>query len=86
MEHTLGSAFSIMLVGMITVFLILWLVVIIGNTIIRITNKYFPAAEPVKKVAVRAVESNSSGKIAAIVAAVDIVTAGKGHVTKITKV
>ena len=48
MEQNIGNALSIMLVGMATVFLILWLVVVIGNLIIRVTNKYYPAVEPVK--------------------------------------
>ena len=86
MGQNIGNAISIMLVGMATVFLILWLVVIIGNLIIRITNKYFPAAETVKNQKGKSTESASVGKIAAIVAAVDIVTSGKGNVTKITKV
>ncbi|QGY48184.1 oxaloacetate decarboxylase [Maribellus comscasis] len=75
-----------MAVGMVTVFVILWLVVIIGNVIIRITNKYFPGVETVKTQRTQPSERSSSGKIAAIVAAVDIITNGNGHVAKITKV
>ena len=86
MGQNIGNAISIMLVGMATVFLILWLVVIIGNIIIRITNRYFPAADTVKIQKGKSTESASAGKVAAIVAAVDIVTNGKGNVTKITKV
>ena len=86
MEQNIGNAFSIMLVGMATVFLILWLVVIIGNVIIRLTNKYFLGVEPLKVQNTQAVRKAPTGKIAAIVAAVDIVTNGKGQVTKITKV
>ena len=85
MEQNIGNAIWIMLVGMATVFLILWLVVIIGNLIIRITNKYFPEPEPVKVQKGQVQDSSEAGKIAAIVAAVGIVTNGKGHITKITK-
>ncbi len=86
MAQNIGNAITILLVGMATVFLILWLVVIIGNLIIRITNKYFPGTEPVKIQKSQLMDSSSAGKVAAIVAAVDIVTAGKGQITKITKV
>jgi oxaloacetate decarboxylase gamma subunit len=86
MEQNIGNALSIMLVGMATVFLILWLVVVIGNLIIRVTNKYYPAVEPVKFQKGKTHDSDSTGKIAAIVAAVGIITNGEGHVTKITKV
>ena len=86
MGQNLGNAISIMLVGMATVFLILWLVVIIGNLIIRLTNKYFRVLEPAKiqNTVIQSVSDKS--KIATIVAAVDITTNGKGHITKITKV
>ncbi|MCG6190147.1 OadG family protein [Maribellus maritimus] len=86
MGQNLGDVISIMAVGMVTVFVILWLVVIIGNVIIRITNKYFPGVETVKTQRTQTSEMSSSGKIAAIVAAVDIVTNGKGQIAKITKV
>lgn len=84
MEQSLSSAFSILVVGMITVLLILWLVVVIGNLLIRITNKFWPVPEiPGKR------EGNStsipSGTLAAIVAAVEAVTGGRGKVTRIDK-
>lgn len=84
MEQNLNNAFAVMIVGMITVFIILWLVVLIGNVLIRITNKFWPEAEKIKK-AVKTTVSSSDGTIAAIVAAVGVVTKGKGNVTKITK-
>ena len=86
MEQNIGNAITIMLVGMATVFLILALVVIIGNVIIRTTNKYFPGTETVKLQKSQVHDNSATGKIAAIVAAVDVVTNGKGQITKITKV
>jgi oxaloacetate decarboxylase gamma subunit len=85
MEQNMGNAFSVMLVGMGTVFLILWLVVIIGNMIIRVTNRWAPVSENNKKVGNQN-GPDSGGTIAAIVAAVETLTNGKGKVTKITKV
>lgn len=86
MEQNIGNAITIMLVGMATVFLILSLVVVIGNVIIRTTNRYFPGADSVKLRKSEVEDNSATGKIAAIVAAVDVVTHGKGQITKITKV
>lgn len=84
MEQGLNSALTILGVGMITVFLILWLVVVIGNLIIRITNKFWPSADlPAKGSGT--VTSIPSGTLAAIVAAVEAVTGGRGKVTGIEK-
>lgn len=70
--------------GMGTVFLILILVVLLGNLIIRFTNAFAPAPQ------VQAVSSNASSeiapaKLAAIVSAVETVTKGKGRITSIEK-
>ncbi len=85
MEQNLSNAFAIMIVGMITVFLILCLVVLIGNVLIRLTNKFWPEVEIVKKNTGTAAAVSSDGTVAAIVAAVDVVTKGKGKITKISK-
>ncbi len=86
MEENLGKALAIMVVGMATVFLILWLVVIIGNSIIRLTNKYIVSPEPVVKKKSGSQPEHSKSTIAAIIAAVDIMTGGNGHITEIKKV
>lgn len=74
----------LILTGMGTVFLILILVVILGNLIIRFTNAFAPAPQ------VKAGNSNSTSeiapaKLAAIVSVVDIVTKGRGRITSIEK-
>ncbi|MBN2164769.1 MAG: OadG family protein [Marinilabiliaceae bacterium] len=85
MEQGLSNALNVLIVGMATVFMILWLVVIIGNLIIRVTNKYW-TDEDLKKSAPKSNHpSASKGAVAAIIAAVEIVTNGRGKVTKITK-
>ncbi len=84
MEEILSNALSILLVGMLTVFLILWLVVTIGNVIIMVVNRFWPGPQvPVKPGGKSG--SISSGTMAAIVAAVESVTRGRGKVTKIEK-
>ncbi|SFF75029.1 OadG family protein [Sunxiuqinia elliptica] len=81
-----GFALQLMGIGMITVFIILSLVVLIGNLIIRFVNKYLPeeVSKKVEKIAEQTTALNRK-KVAAIVSAVKTVTEGKGHVTKIEK-
>lgn len=82
----LGLALQMLGVGMITVFIILSLVVFIGNLIIRFVNKYFPeeVSKKVQQAASQATGLNPK-KVAAIVSAVKTVTEGKGHVSRIEK-
>ncbi|UZR93501.1 OadG family protein [Chondrinema litorale] len=88
MEGNFGTAFMLLLVGMITVFSVLFFVVLLGKALIRLVNalhKEIPvAAKPVRN------QTNSQqltpNKLAALVAAVDVVTVGKGHITSIEKI
>jgi len=82
----LGFALQLMGIGMITVFIILSLVVLLGNLIIRFVNKYLPeeVSRKVQQVASETTNFNRK-KVAAIVSAVSTVTEGKGRVTKIEK-
>ena len=80
---------------MITVFVILGLVVLTGDLLIRVVNRYFPAAS-IKSPLGRADQQvsntsntsamNDKSTVAAIVAAVDIITAGKGNAASIEKI
>ncbi|MGQ8336811.1 OadG family protein [Sunxiuqinia sp. A32] len=82
----LGMALQLMGIGMITVFIILSLVVLIGNLIVKFVNKYLPeeVSKKVQNVVNQTTDFNRK-KVAAIVSAVKTVTEGKGHVTKIEK-
>lgn len=82
----MSEAFKLMLTGMSTVFLILILVVLLGNLIIRVTNKY--AASPVAPTgsAGKVVAGIETAKMAAIVSAVEISTKGKGTITSIERI
>jgi oxaloacetate decarboxylase (Na+ extruding) subunit gamma len=84
MENILSNAFSILITGMITVLVILGLVVVVGNLLIGITNKFWPLPQSTGKNG-SAPGSLPSGTVAAIIAAVETVTGGKGKVTKIEK-
>lgn len=82
MEQNLSNALSILAVGMVTVIIILALVVVIGNFLIQVTNKFWPQTEILSKKNGSS-PSISAGTLAAIVAAVDAFTRGKGKITKI---
>jgi len=74
----------LMAVGMTTVFTILALVVLGGKLTILVTNRLAPVSEAV---VVRRMSSTSTetAKIAAITAAVESVTDGKGKISEIKK-
>jgi len=79
MSEALNTALSLLAIGMLTVFIVLLLVVLTGNTLIRVVNRFFPEAQ-------RQLEKTiSKSKLAAISAAVDIFTEGHGRVTKVEK-
>ena len=82
--NNLGLAIELLAVGMITVFTILFLVILIGNLIIRFVNKYVPE-EAVSRAPLPPGSPTGSGKIAAIVSSVKALTGGRGNVAKIEK-
>lgn len=82
MSEYIQEAWTLMGVGMVTVFLILMVVVLLGNAIILVVNRYFPESENAKTSANR---SFGKSRMAAIAAAVSIVTQGKGRITKVEK-
>lgn len=74
----------LMVVGMVTVFVILLIVIWLSQLLISIVNKVAPEEAPQKKVAATGA-STDAGAMDAIKAAVDILTAGKGQVIKVEK-
>ncbi len=81
----LQLGFQLLLVGMVTVFFILFLVVTIGNAIIRFVNRFLPEQITSKKTKKQASSAIDRKKMAAIVSAVQIVTQGKGKVIRVEK-
>lgn len=79
MTTSISSALTLLVIGMITVFVVLMLVVFTGNILIRIVNRYFPGQPQ------NLSSTISSQKLAAITAAVEIVTEGKGKIISIEK-
>ncbi len=86
MSEALSTATMLLGVGMITVFTILALIVIFGNILTELVNRFIPEAKVSKAVRVAShAAAMDPRKMAAIVSAVDIVTEGKAKVTSITK-
>lgn len=82
MNEYMQEAWTLLGVGMVTVFIILLVVVLIGNAIIAFVNRYFPESEIEKAANVR---SLGNSRMAAIAAAVNMVTRGKGRITKVER-
>ncbi len=97
MTDTYQSALTLLAVGMITVFLVLILIVIVGQILTRFTNRFAPKAAMSPSVETEAQSANpsksvsaaspsvASKQVAAIVAAVELFTQGKGKITNIQK-
>ncbi|MEE1259923.1 MAG: OadG family transporter subunit [Paludibacteraceae bacterium] len=88
MEGTLiEQAFTLMIVGMITVFAVLGLVIAMGNALIRFVNKYVPEEEaPAPKAAAPASAAIAPDVKSAIELAVAKITSNKGRIEKIEKI
>ena len=80
--ENLNIALLLMIVGMATVFAILLIVIYLGKGLIALVNKYAP--EEVVEVRPRELECDVI--MAAISAAVTVVTQGKGKVAKVEKI
>lgn len=75
----------LMVVGMVTVFLILLIVIWLSQGLISLVNKVAPEEEPKKKKAVAVAASSDTAAMEAIKKAVSMLTADKGQVVKIEK-
>lgn len=84
--ENLEKAFLLMVVGMATVFVILLIVIYLGKLLISLVNKYAPEeVVSVKQTSSQAPVPIPGNILAAITAAVNVVTQGKGKVTKVEK-
>ncbi len=82
------GALQLMVVGMLTVFCILLIVIGLGTLLIKLVNKYAPeevtSQKPVAAAQAAAQQVDATVK-AVIDAVVAQITGGKGHTEKITK-
>ena len=84
--ENLETAFLLMVVGMATVFVILLIVIYLGKLLISLVNKYAPEeVVSVKQTSSQAPVPIPGNILAAITAAGNVVTQGKGKVTKVEK-
>lgn len=88
MNDNFNEAIQLMIVGMLTVFSILLIVILFGNILIKLVNKYAPEEVQTKKpvaAANNAVQQVDATVKAVIDATIAQITGGKGRVSKITK-
>ena len=81
MSENLQMGLNLIFIGMTVVFLILFLVVAGGNIMIIIVNRFYPQITT----EIKGESDSGNNKLAVIVAAVDIVTSGKGKVEGIRR-
>ena len=84
MSEDMNTALMLLGVGMITVFIVLSCVVLLGNLLISFVNQFVPAVIT-QSGKLKTGDGIASVKIAAISAAVEIFTKGKGNVSSIKK-
>lgn len=83
--ENLDTALLLMVVGMATVFVILLIVIYLGKLLISLVNRYAPEeVQPVRQQS-KAPTPISGNILAAITAAVNVVTQNKGKITKVEK-
>lgn len=78
-------ALQLMIVGMVTVFLILYIIIGLGKLLVKITNAYATEEPPTKKPQSAAATALDPVTQSVIQMAVSEITGGKGHVTNIKK-
>ena len=84
--ENLNTALLLMVVGMATVFTILLIVIYLGKGLIALVNKYAPEEVAPAKPAANNPATIPANILAAINAAVTVVTQGKGKVSKVEKI
>lgn len=84
--ENIETAILLMAVGMSTVFVILLIVIYLGKLLINLVNKYAPEeVVSARQEAPKGPAPVPGNILAAITAAVNVVTQGKGKVTKVEK-
>ncbi len=85
MDGNLFEALKLMVIGMVTVFFVLLIVIWLGGLLIKFVNRFIPEEEPSK--AKEAQQQAINPKVAqAIASAVATITGGKCSVEKIEKI
>ena len=80
----INEALSLLAVGMIMVFFILFLVVIVGKVVIQLTNRYLPEIQKTNDGGVT-LQGVNPKQLAALATVVDIITQGRGRLDTVQK-
>jgi len=83
MNENYQLALQLLVVGMLSVFFILGIVVTLGKTLIFAVNKFTTNVKPSVIPKIRSLENK---KVAVITSTVDLITNGKGVVSSINKI
>lgn len=91
--ENIETGLLLMVVGMATVFIILLIIIYIGKGLILAVNKYVPEevstngkAKNTQIASVNSPAAIPNQEAAAIVAAISVITHGKGKITRIEKI
>lgn len=84
MDSNFFEALKLMCIGLCSVFVVILVIIVLGNLLVKFINKYCPEEEAPAKVA--PVTAVSADVAQAISLAVSQLTSGKGKVEKIEKV
>ncbi len=85
--NDMAGALQLLVVGMVTVFIILLIVINLGKLLIFLVNKFAPEEEAKKKATAPAAAQPVDGTVKSVIeATVKQITGGKGYVSKITKI
>ena len=82
--ENINEALSLLVVGMIMVFIILFLVVTVGKVVVKLTNRYLPHIQKSEDGNI-ALKGSNPKKMAALAAVVDLITHGEGRLDTIQK-
>ena len=81
--ENLSAALGLLVVGMITVFIVLWLVTVVGTSVIELSNRFYhPETKDNGTPRAGGVDKE---KMAVIAAAVNVLTQGKGVIDSVEK-
>jgi len=78
MEENLTIAIQLLIIGMISVFMVLGLVVLLGRTLIFFINKFHQEQTPLNQL--------NKKTLAAIISTVEVISAGKAKIESIEKI
>jgi oxaloacetate decarboxylase gamma subunit len=86
MNGDLYTGVTLLVIGMATVFAILFLIVFSGTILIHLVNRFFPDRPPAESLSEGNEDAPGAKKLAAIAAAVDIATGGRGRAATVRKI